>query len=87
MKFFFGQKNNTSKKRLSAEVVPKASSRDLSSVLSHMNVGFMVIDKTGCISEINTACMNFLNISNAALAGKDKNPGFDGIGINFSIRY
>jgi len=67
MKFFFGQKNNTSKKRLSAEVVPKASSRDLSSVLSHMNVGFMVIDKTGCISEINTACMNFLNISNAAL--------------------
>ncbi|MFQ3333362.1 MAG: two-component system phosphate regulon sensor histidine kinase PhoR [Woeseiaceae bacterium] len=67
MKFFSGQKNNTPKKRLSAEVATKASSRDLSSVLSHMNVGFMVIDKTGCISEINTACMNFLNISNAAL--------------------
>ena len=27
------------------------------------------------------------HISNAALAGNDKNPGFDGIGINLSIRY
>mgnify|MGYP001256987340 FL=1 len=66
MKFFSNKKKEV-KKKLSTESDTKVRSRDLSSVLSHMNVGFMVIDQSGCISEINNACMKFLNISNAVV--------------------
>lgn len=63
MKFFNNRNKDKTNTIISEENNPKNSSRDLSLVLGRMNVGFMVVDNAGCIIELNTACMNFLNIS------------------------
>ena len=42
---------------------PQNDKRSITSLLSQMNIGFLVLDESGSIIEINSCCANFLGLS------------------------